>query len=206
MGGSGRPPSPPRCAVAKLELGLRRGFRRGFLDMQSGRMLSSACMGETPERATAVGLGLVAVFAALAVWLAWESLPWPLVHDAPIMHYIAWRISEGAVPYRDLFDMNFPGVYLIHLGVLTTIGGGDFGWRLFDLAWLAATALAMASFARSWGATAARGSGALFAVFHIAGGAWLTGQRDYLLCLFLVVGALGVARWAEGAGAVDLTW
>ena len=46
---------------------------------------------------------------------------WPLVHDAPIMHYVAWRIAEGAVPYRDLFDMNFPGVYLLHLLVVTTL-------------------------------------------------------------------------------------
>ena len=34
------------------------------------------------------------------------------------MHYIAWLIGQGAVPYRDVFDMNLPGVYLIHVAVL----------------------------------------------------------------------------------------
>ena len=53
--------------------------------------------------------GLVAGFAAVAAALAWRSLSWPLVHDGPILHYIAWRIADGAAPYRDLFDMNQPG-------------------------------------------------------------------------------------------------
>ena len=77
------------------------------------------------------------VVVTLVGWLAWRSLGWPLVHDAPLMHYVAWRIAEGAVPYRDLFDMNFPGVYLLHLLVVRTLGAGDLPWRLFDLAWLA---------------------------------------------------------------------
>ncbi|MGH7277466.1 MAG: hypothetical protein ACREJG_02160, partial [Candidatus Rokuibacteriota bacterium] len=63
-------------------------------------------------------------WAAVVAMLAWGSRAWPLVHDAPIMHYIAWRIGEGAMPYRDLFDMNFPGTYLLHLAVLRTLGPG----------------------------------------------------------------------------------
>ncbi|HEU5319540.1 MAG TPA: hypothetical protein VFX28_01970, partial [Methylomirabilota bacterium] len=87
--------------------------------------------------------------------LAWRSLPWPLVHDAPLMHYVAWRIADGAAPYRDLFDMNFPGVYLLHMGVLRALGPGDLAWRAFDLAWLGATAAAIALFAAPWGRVAA---------------------------------------------------
>jgi len=55
------------------------------------------------------------------------------------MHYIAWVIGEGGVPYRDVFDMNLPGVYLIHAAVIGLLGRGDLAWRLFDLGWLAAT-------------------------------------------------------------------
>ena len=44
------------------------------------------------------------------------------------------------MPYRDIFDMNLPGVYLLHWAVLATVGGGDLAWRLVDLGWLAATA------------------------------------------------------------------
>ena len=59
---------------------------------------------------------ILAASGALAAYLAWRSLGWPLIHDAPLMHYIAWVIAEGGIPYRDVFDMNLPGVYLIHAG------------------------------------------------------------------------------------------
>src|SRR5438552_2892589 len=122
------------------------------------------------------------------------------------MHYAAWRIADGAVPYRDLFDMNQPGTYLVHLAVLRTLGGSDLAWRVFDLAWLVATACVIAALAAPWGALAA-GSGALvFATYHLAGGAWQAGQRDFLLCLFLLLGALGVARWLERGRLASLVW
>jgi hypothetical protein len=139
-------------------------------------------------------------FGALAAWLTWTSLPWPLIHDAPIMHYIATRIAAGDVPYRDLFDMNMPGVYVLHLVLVSTLGTGDFAWRVFDLTWLAAGALALAAFAAPWGRTAAAGAALFFAAYHLAGGAWQAGQRDFLLCPFLLIGALGAARWAEHGG------
>lgn len=149
---------------------------------------------------------LVAAYASVVVMLVLRSLHWPLVHDAPIMHYIAWRISEGAVPYRDLFDMNVAGTYLIHVAALQAFGTSDAGWRAFDLAWLLASSLALAAFARPWGWVAATGSALLFATYHLAGGAWQAGQRDFFLVLFLVLGALGVARWTVGAGRVNLAY
>ena len=141
---------------------------------------------------------------AVAVWLAWRSRAWPLIHDAPIMHYIAWRISEGAAPYRDVFDMNFPGVYAIHLAVVRLLGTSDAAWRAVDLAMTALTALVVGALAAPWGRAAALGGALFFAAYHLAGGAWNAGQRDFLLCPFLLAGALAVARWAEGDGSWTL--
>jgi hypothetical protein len=149
---------------------------------------------------------LVAAGAAFVALLAWRSLTWPLIHDVALMHYVAWRIGDGATPYRDLFDMNQPGTYLIHLAVLRTLGGGDLAWRVVDLGWLAATAGAIAAFAAPWGALASAAGALVFATYHLAGGAWQAGQRDFLLCLLLVVGALGVVRWLEGGRLVSLVW
>jgi 4-amino-4-deoxy-L-arabinose transferase-like glycosyltransferase len=141
-------------------------------------------------------------------WLAWRSLGWPLIHDAPIMHYIAWLMAQGAVPYRDAFDMNLPGVYLIHRAVLLVAGPGDLPWRVFDLAWLAATCGLLIVYGRSLGDGRAAAAGALlFALYHLSGGAWRVGQRDFLLCVFLLGGALGVARSLEEGGALrPLVW
>src|SRR5262249_57620883 len=94
------------------------------------------------KRPPVAGARVVLGLAARTGALAWRSRGWPLIHDAPLMHYIAWRIVEGAVPYRDLFDMNSPGVYLVHVLAFRLFGAGDAGWRAFDLAWLAAAPLA----------------------------------------------------------------
>jgi hypothetical protein len=155
---------------------------------------------------SAASVLVVAVFGALTALLAWRSWTWPLIHDVALMHYAAWRIGEGATPYRDLFDMNQPGTYLIHLAVLRTLGGGDLAWRIVDLAWLAVTAGAIAAFAAPWGGLASAAGAFVFATYHLAGGAWQAGQRDFLVCVFLLLGALGVARWLEGGRLTALMW
>jgi len=139
-----------------------------------------------------------AASALLLAYLVWASRAWPLIHDAPLMHYIAWLIAQGAVPYRDAFDMNLPGAYLLHLAVLQVGGPGDLAWRLFDLAWLAATAVLLWVYCRPMSDAVAAGAGAvLFGLYHLSGGVWRAGQRDFLLCLFLLAGAYGVARGLE---------
>jgi len=144
------------------------------------------------ETSAAQGL-LAAALAVFAIRLAWSSRTWPLIHDAPLMHYIAWRIQHGAVPYRDVFDMNAPGPYLIHLLLLGTLGGGDLAWRIFDLGWLALTCWVLALYAWPVGVGPAAVAAGLVAVYHLAGGVWLAGQRDFLLCALLVGGAQLVA-------------
>ena len=97
----------------------------------------------TASMRAALGGLLVLAYGGVLATLTLRSLDWPLVHDAPILHYIAWRIAEGAVPYRDLFDMNLAGTYLIHLVALQAFGASDASWRVFDLAWLLATSFAL---------------------------------------------------------------
>jgi hypothetical protein len=141
----------------------------------------------------------------LLAYLIWASRAWPMIHDAPLMHYIAWLIGQGGVPYRDAFDMNLPGVYLLHLAVLRVGGAGDLAWRLFDLAWLGATCALVWAYGRPaadrW---SAGGAAALFALYHLSGGAGRAGQRDFLLGLLLLAGAYAVARGAEAGAAGPL--
>src|SRR5439155_723406 len=135
---------------------------------------------------------LLAGFGAFAALLAWRSLPWPLIHDVALMHYAAWRIADGAVPYRDLFDMNQPGTYLVHLAVLRTLGGSDLAWRVFDLAWLVATACVIA-------ATAAAPLAVLGWLAAVGGlAAWYQIVSGYLVPLYSRLGrasSWSVYRW-----------
>jgi hypothetical protein len=161
-------------------------------------------MRETRDRLIYV---CVAAATALVAVLAWRSLEWPLIRDAPIMHYVAWLITQGEVPYRDVFDMNLPGVYLLHVGFLRVFGASPLGWRIVDLAWMLATASALfvycRGFADRWSAAAAA---ALFALYHLADGPPQAGQRDYLLCIFLIAGAYGISRSWETGGRLAPAW
>ena len=151
----------------------------------------------------------ISVASALSVaYLGWRSLGWPLIHDAPLFHYIGWLLAEGAVPYRDVFDVNMPGVYLLHWALVATVGPGDVVWRLFDLGWLALTSGLLVAYATPLGGRrAAVAAGLVFALLHLAGGAWRAGQRDFLLCVLLLSGAWGVARSWERRGALPpLGW
>jgi hypothetical protein len=116
------------------------------------------------------------------------------------MHYIATRVLAGAAPYRDLFDMNFPGAYLAHVLVLATLGPGDAAFRAFDLALLLLTGAGLWT---ALGFTCRGGSAAavaLFALYHVAGGPWLAGQRDLLVCALLAWAAAGVLRGLDATG------
>ena len=151
------------------------------------------------------GLRLVqTVLIALLAWLAMgllplllQSLHWPLIHDAPIMHYVAWRILHGEVPYRDIFDMNLPGVYLIHIIVLKVFGASDAGWRLFDLLWLVLTNCLLWALCCSRGKGWAIASVLLYSAFHLSSGAPGMGQRDYFEFTFLAGGLVLAIRALE---------
>src|SRR4029453_8204447 len=151
------------------------------------------------SRPTSGSLRPISVASALGLaYLIWASRGWPMIHDAPLMHYIAWLIDQGGVPYRDAFDMNLPGAYLIHVAVLRVGGAGDAAWRLFDLGWLAATCVVLVAYCRrlshGW---AAAGAALPFSPFH---------QRDFVLCFFLLLGAWGIARGTEQGASASLVW
>jgi len=142
-------------------------------------------------------IGLLAWLAAGLLPLLIQSIPWPLIHDAPIMHYIAWRILHGAVPYRDVLDMNLPGVYLIHVLELKIFGMSDGGWRLFDFLWLAVTDCLLWQFCFPRGRWWALVAVLLYSAFHVSSGAPGMGQRDYLEFTFLLGGLLLAVRAFE---------
>src|SRR5207237_10076292 len=63
-----------------------------------------------------------------------------------------------------------------------------------------------AAFAAPWGRLASSAGALVFATYHLAGGAWQSGQRDFVLCAFLLLSALGVVRALEHGRWASLVW
>ena len=135
--------------------------------------------------------------AAATGLLLWRSLDWPLVGDAAIFHFIAGQMQMGAVPYRDIVDINMPLIYFIHLAVVAIGGMGDVAWRAFDLA--AAALMSGLILALVWPAGRAPAILAALVVLmtHLLLGPYSTGQRDYLMSIAALAAALVSSRAAE---------
>lgn len=134
-----------------------------------------------------------ATLAALSLLLAVQmllSVSWPMVQDAPIMLYAADRIASGTAPYRELFDFNCPGAYLVHIAGLKLFGTSDLGLRVLDLIWLGLTMLAAAELMRPCGRQAAWGGAVGVGVLYLSYGPGTSLQRDWLLVLPLMLAAL----------------
>ena len=158
-----------------------------------------------PRLALRAVLWLVTIVVAGATVRAlFYSLRWPLLEDTPLMHYIALGMLHGAVPYRDVRDMNMPGIYWIHEAVIGAFGTGDMAWRIFDLACLAAICLAAAGILRRAGAEACALGIALLAAWHLDAGPMNAGQRDFIVVLPLMVAASRCVRFAETRRRLDL--
>jgi 4-amino-4-deoxy-L-arabinose transferase-like glycosyltransferase len=54
--------------------------------------------------------------------------------------YVAWRMLEGEVPYRDAFDQKPPGVFLAYLGAFSLLGRSSEAIHVFAHLWSAGTA------------------------------------------------------------------
>lgn len=133
-----------------------------------------------------------------------HSLSWRLMHDAPLMHYIAVQMLHGAVPYRDIVDMNMPGAYWLHESLIAAFGTGDTAWRCFDLAYLAAICAASATIMRRASGAACALGVVLLAAWHLNAGPYNVGQRDFFAVLPLIIAASASVRFIETRRRVDL--
>jgi hypothetical protein len=65
-----------------------------------------------------------------------DSLRWPLIHDAAIMHYIGWLVIQGKALYADIFDMNLPATHFLHYVLTRAFSDSDLAFRLCDALFL----------------------------------------------------------------------
>ena len=124
----------------------------------------------------------------------------PLERDEGEYAYIAWRMLEGDVPYRDAFDQKPPGVFAAYAAAFLLFGRTAEGVRLFLHLWSAATALALfACVRRLSGALAGVGAVLLFAVFSTDPRVGANSANTEMFLLLPMVGALWCWLRSEAA-------
>lgn len=118
--------------------------------------------------------GLLLLFAAPFF------LRMPLTNDAALFDLQTRMIAEGSVPYRDVLEPNWPGVFWVHGVVRSVLGTSSEALRLFDLSIVLVLCSMLRHLAVLGGATQ-RGAAWLslaVMVFYLSCSEWCHCQRD----------------------------
>lgn len=97
---------------------------------------------------------LALVVCLATIYLVTVSLPplasgvWAPGEDEGFLLYVTWRVSLGELPYRDVFDNQFPNLYLAAAPLVRTVGPRVDAPRFFVLAFF--VLLAAGFFLLSW--------------------------------------------------------
>ncbi len=132
---------------------------------------------------------LVSLFVAAYVYFVVATYHWPILWDGQVLHYINFLIKHGMAPYREIYDMNLPGAYLIDGWQMRLFGPGDLAWRLYDFFLLGAIIVAMIVITLPYDWLAGLIAGVLFALFHAADGPGNAAQRDEIVTMLLLTGS-----------------
>ena len=125
-------------------------------------------------------------FLVCVGFFAFRTAHWKQVNDAAQIHYLCFLMDHGMAPYRDLLEINMPGIYLVNWSVMHTLGGGSAAWRIFDFGLMGLAAWAMIAIARPYDWLAGVLGAALFILYHGRDGAGQEGQRDFIIAVLLL--------------------
>ena len=130
----------------------------------------------------------IAILLASAAGYMIFTIHWPWMWDDQVFHYVIFLLRHGKVAYKDIYDINMPGCYLIERWAIAIFGGGDLGWRFYEFSLLGAMAWAGAVIARRYDWLAGLFAGVIFAVLHGVDGAAMAVERDEVVTVLLFVG------------------
>ncbi|HEY3988794.1 MAG TPA: hypothetical protein VGM02_05810 [Acidobacteriaceae bacterium] len=132
-------------------------------------------------------LSLAAILGMIAIAIIVLTWRWPMVWDAQVFHYTHFLIDNGFAPYRDIPDINMPGVYVLEGWAMQLFGGSDLGWRVYDFTLLAMLCAAMIVITLPYDWLAGLFAGVMFALLHANDGPWNSAERDEIMTVLIVV-------------------
>jgi len=131
--------------------------------------------------------GCIFVLLASAVGYIVFTIRWPWMWDDQVFHYDVFLMKHGKVPYRDIYDINMPGCFLMERWAIAVFGGGDLGWRIYEFVLLGALTVSSIIIARPYDWLAGLFSGVTFAVLHGVDGGAMAVERDEVVTVLLMV-------------------
>jgi hypothetical protein len=151
-------------------------------------MLAAMQMTLSDRQVSRFRLVCIAILFAAVGCYGIFTIHWPWMHDDQVFHYGVFLMQHGKILYKDIFDMNMPGCYLMERWAIDIFGGGDLGWRFYEFTLLGSMTLAACVIALPYDWMAGLVAGVLFAIFHgIDGGAMAT-EREEVITVLLLVG------------------
>jgi hypothetical protein len=148
----------------------------------------------------------------LATWLGLIGFLYahlPVNPDLAIFDYIGWQITEGASPYTEVAEQNFPGKMWLHAAAGILFGNEVWSYRLFDYLLLLAFCWIFQFYLRDAGVSSTWAVLAIYPAIYATSGYWAAGCRDAvaanLLLLSLLCYTLGIRGKSialTGAGGI----
>ena len=126
------------------------------------------------------------VLVVCAIAFVVGTIHWRQVNDAAQISYACFMMDHGMSPYKDLVEMNMPGIYIVNWSVMHGLGDGSLAWRVFDLSLTGIGVLAMVVISMPYDWLAGVFGGVLFALFHGRDGPAQAGQRDLIIAVLFL--------------------
>lgn len=131
--------------------------------------------------------GCFLILLASAVGYIVFTIRWPWMWDDQVFHYDVFLMKHGKVPYRDIYDLNMPGCFLMERWAIAVFGGGDLGWRFYEFALLGALTVSSIIIARPYDWLAGLLGGVVFTVLHGVDGGAMAVERDEVVTVLLMI-------------------
>jgi MFS family permease len=130
------------------------------------------------------------------------SLRWKIIHDSPLLLYAGFLMDRFEyVPYKDFFEMNPPGTFLVNRLLFQLVGFSDLRFRIVDTIFLAILSYCSWFYLRALTNTFAALTGVLlFAITYLATGPAQSMQREYIALLPIMVSLIIAFRFKRWSG------
>lgn len=145
---------------------------------------TSSMANDYPHLRTVLALGCIAAIVYFVV----VTFRWPMIWDETVMHYGNFLMAHGMAPYRNIYDMNLPGIYLIDGWQMHLFGPGDLAFRMYEFFLLGSLLAAMIAIALPYDWLAGLVADAVFILYHAGDGPRNAGQRDEIITVFVMIG------------------